>query len=251
MTNVDKWNEDEMRDCLSDGPLSPALLAELVQACDEQPELWKRCALVLLEEQVLRQELQSMAREQLVQSEVPRAVCSQSVGELELVVSSPSSGDGDNRKTSSSGVGSDIAFWNVLAMAATVLIAMGIGWQASQRFGLRDRVADQIRNSEAYVSAPLPIDLAMPEQSDAMLAQSDSVVPAIIEQFNVESLANVMRVDWKENLDPEYQQLRERGFEVQSQEGLIPVWLSDGRSAAVPYELIKLRPKSSSSGGAY
>lgn len=258
MTKIDKWDENEMWDCVADGPLTPALLAELVQACDQRPELWKRCALVLLEDQLLRHELQSLATEQLVSNSAVRDKPVAGLVHQRASLPCPANAGCDGidpldarpaSRSAGAGAGAGKQFWNAWAMAALLLIAMGIGWQASQRFGLAGRANvpefGERGASMDLADSQLPIDLARPEQGDAMLAHTDNVDPDVIDQFNVETLTTAMQVDWKANLDPEYQQLRERGYDVESQEGLIPVWLYDGRSAVIPYQQIKLRSKSS------
>ncbi len=77
-----------------------------------------------------------------------------------------------------------------------------------------------------------------------MFARSEPVDPAVIDRVNAETLAKAMQVEWPENLEPEYQQLRKRGYEVESQEGLLPLWLYDGSSAVIPYQQIIVRPRS-------
>lgn len=256
MSNEDKWNNEEAWDCVADGPLSPRQLAELVAACEERPELWKRCALALLEEQTLRYELQSLARESLSAgkrvndlSMVPNTLSSTPLPCPAF--SKPAAHDIRLAAINSTPAVSvpRAHFWNNLALVATVMIAFGIGWQASRRFGftgsgnypaLVDSSIDVAQNS---MSEDVPVP-TLPADNESLLAGSDGVDPEVIDQVNAETLATAMQVDWKENLDPEYEHLRRQGYKVESHEGLIPVWLYDGSSAVVPYQQIKVHPKS-------
>ena len=231
MRNVDSWYDDETWERVADGPLSPVQLAELVAACDAQPELWKRCALVLLEEQVLRHELQSLARDQLMPNVAgvaapvaePHPLPCPAPNQL-LNASSPVAKQSGSIPRS--------ALLNNLALVAAVMVVFGIGWQSSQRFGQPSR-------------SMLPAELANgPVTNMAQSTSRAAVDPAVIDQVNAGTLATAMQVDWNENLDPEYQQLRRSGYDVEAQEGLMPVWLNDGSSAVVPYQQIKVRPKS-------
>lgn len=256
MSNEDKWNDEEAWDCVADGPLSPRQLAELVAACDERPELWKRCALALLEEQTLRYELQSLARESLSAGKHASDLSMASTPLPCPASSQPATHDvrlAAIKATPAVSV-SRAHFWNNLALVAAVMIAFGIGWQASRRFGftgsgiyrdLGESSMDVAQSSRGQSSGVADVQVpTIPADNESLLAGSDGVDPEVIDQVNAETLATAMQVDWKENLDPEYEQLRRQGYKVESHEGLIPVWLYDGSSAVVPYQQIKVHPKS-------
>lgn len=258
-TKFDRWNGDDVWDRVVDGPLSPDVLSELVEACDQRPELWRRCALAFLEEQALRHELRALACDEfaLVGSRAGMLggtaplPCPTS-DKLPVVETVVRSSELENKTTETS----HTRVWNNLAMVASVVIALGIGWQASQRFGApglepssRANYSQTSSNLNANTNlspdlASSIVDYPSPTQGDMLAARSESVDPAVIDQFNFETLTTAMQMDWQETLAPEYQQLRERGYKVESQEGLLPVWLYDGRSAVVPYQQIKVRSKS-------
>ncbi len=74
------------------------------------------------------------------------------------------------------------------------------------------------------------------------VADSGTIDQDLIDQANAEALAATMQSDWNEKLDPQYQQLRQAGYEVEAQKGLMPFWLYDGSSAVIPYQQIIVRP---------
>ena len=252
MTSDDKWSDDETWDNVADAPMSPAQLAELVAACEQRPELWKRCALALLEEQTLRHSLQQMAREQMtcapakhstLQANAPLP-CPEPLAAITHI-----SGD---RHPSSSG---HTLFWNNLALAASLLIVFGIGWQASRRFGGAAARSSDLPTFTAadQLAQSTPTPPRVPERTPLSEGVDGPGKPsyvtidqAMIDQVNAETLASAMQSDWPQDLDPEYQQLRQAGYEVEAQKGLMPFWLHDGSSAVIPYQQIIVRPKSKS-----
>lgn len=258
MANDDKWNDEETWDSVADAPMSPTRLAELVAACDQRPELWKRCALALLEEQTLRHELQQMAREQLAYAPLTNAPLEQPIRQANAPLPCPArlaatSQVPGNHHPFASG---RTLFWNNLALAASLLIVFGIGWQASQRFGGAAKrstnqspfsAADQLTQS-ATTPTRTPSSTVEPSQEVYGLERPAyaTLDQAMIDQVNAETLASAMESDWPEELDPEYQQLRQAGYEVEAQKGLMPFWLHDGSSAVIPYQQIIVRPKSKS-----
>ena len=253
MASDDKWSDEETWEVVAEAPLSPAQLAELVAACDERPELWRRCALALLEEQTLRHELQQMAREQLTYAP-PQHPAQQTNAALPCPapLSATSQVNGNHHLSSNS----HTLLWNNLALAASLLIVFGIGWQASQRFGGPAAspsnqpsliAADQLTQSAA---TPTLFPEGIIERSEEVDGLGRPAYAAIdqemIDQVNAKTLASAMQSDWNEELDPEYQQLRQAGYEVEAQKGLMPFWLHDGSSAVIPYQQIIVRPKSKS-----
>ncbi len=258
MTSEDKWNLDETWDGVADGPLPPGQLAELVAACERRPELWKRCALALLEEQVLRHELQTLTRQHLASARpgessgrgltapLPCPAPAQPIASAsQSATVTPTSSESVPRT----------AFWNNLALAAAVTIAFGIGWQSSQRFGATrgsdatttnsDLIArSAVAERESLNSMPAQATPVFGNPAQTMLANTAEPDREVIDQVNAETLYTTVRGNLNEDLDPEYQQLRQRGYEVEAQDGLMPVWLYDGRPAVVPYKQIKVRSKS-------
>ncbi len=87
MASDDVWDDQETWERVADGPLSSSQLSELVAVCDKRPELWKRFALALLEEQTLRHELQAITRARLQTQ--PRRVPSQLLESSQSVTATP------------------------------------------------------------------------------------------------------------------------------------------------------------------
>lgn len=61
MHTHEKWLRDDAWQDVVDGQLTRDELQQLVALCDQHPELWQRCAIAFLEEQVLEQELKGLA----------------------------------------------------------------------------------------------------------------------------------------------------------------------------------------------
>ncbi len=248
MNNKEPWSEDEIWDRVVDGQLSPGQLAELVAACDRQPDLWKRCALAFLEDQAFRTELGRFARDEMDADTCIDRVARSAIESRNVVTHSPALPRRATEASPPAQQPQDVgamrttksALWNNLALAASLLVCTGIGWQAAQRFGGRDSQFIGPENESArLVTSDEPenarISGSVVDNVASQGTTARSIDPAAIEQMNAEALANTMQVNLKEQLGPEYQKLRQRGYEVQTQEGFVPIWLHDGSSAVIPY----------------
>lgn len=228
------WTSEAL-DRLADGELSPEETQDLLRCLDEIPDGWRRCALAFLEAQAWKREFAT------------------------LVPASPGDPEADTQAVHASGGSRSEPKWHLLlAMAATFLLAFGLG---------------QIRLKQPS-NEPSPSDLASDGGSGNSSFQSDSRVTPVGTQdlthqptSEVEPLGNVVMVvdedkpsarqidvpiySWDAQqaiarssaLSPEViNQLEAMGHEVRRSQRFVPVQLRDGRRAIVPVEEVEIVP---------
>jgi len=227
-------------DRLADGELSESERRQLLASLDQEPNGWRRCALAFLEAQCWKNEL----------------------GDLRKNVPAGSSAITPVAWSTKQHLPSFRLWGTLLAMAASFLLVLGAGawWQHSGNklggvFG--DAGSNQIAGKMGKQSATILSEAqtavaqasAQPEVSStpwqwvqlspAGSTDSDQVVqlPAVqrdrIDQQWLQSLPspipeNVLRA------------LRHGGYEVQTQQELMPMALKDGRRLIVPVDQVEL-----------
>jgi hypothetical protein len=235
-----------MFDRLVDGELSESQRTELLNSLDQEPDGWRRCALAFLEAQCWKKELGGL-RQSVPAGQAP----------LSSTVA-PNPRRPIKRRSSPFGLAGTLA-----AMAATFLLFLGAGvlWQHSgnrlaNNFGAAG--PNQIASKTGGNSA------TSPSGSQTAVAQTDSqpknasapwqwvrLSPAGSanpdESVRLPALERD-RIDqqWLQSLPspiPEnvVQALERSGFQVRTQQELMPMPLKDGRQLVVPVDKVQLQ----------
>jgi hypothetical protein len=248
----EKWLHSHLWLRVVDGELDRAELAELVAACEQQPELWKRCAVAFLEEQTLQLELRELAESwpaspsEMLAPERPVLVQAQPRRAQPLAAAhSP--------------------WLNHVVFAASVVLAFLVGWQASLRFGgafeMRNKqrpeqtsVAGNFSPAEGTSPAAVTSRLAGPREregrNEPMLAGTTRVDAATAAMQATAADTIELALEQAEQFVPldrripePLANLQQRGLvQIESIEGFVPVRLRDGETAVVPVQQIDLRP---------
>ena len=219
-------------DLLVDGELGEPRRGELLARLDGMPGGWRRCALAFLEAQTWTQDLRAIRQES--------------------PVAAPAAQVAPRRRVQPSRLKS------VLAMAASFLIALGLG---AYFRGFWSRLETTVNPAQMTVTLPtmrtggLPAaggsaDLAGPVSSEVWQTVALPVADEAGE--STESLRLPARV--ADHLDPQWLEsfppampgdvisaLRESGHEVQQQREVVPVPLQDGRRLMVPVDQVEVR----------
>ena len=211
---------------LIDGELSPAELRTLVSSLDEEPELWRRCALTFIEAQAYSQEMPVLRRS----LELPQA--------REMTRVPPRTKPGDN------------AWLTLLAVAASFLLAFGLGLIAPTFFS-RGR-QDSIANGNFYPSAEMP--LAQASSPDLNNLRNIGNVQLVVDGgdpsqsrqvpvFETQQDLSGVFADSAPSIGPDLVELlRRHGYEVEQEQRYVPAALDDGRQMIVPLEGYQLTP---------
>ena len=256
----EKWFCDETWQRVVDDELEAAELRELVAVCNQRPELWKRCAVAFLEEQTLRSELQQLGTQWLP---TPSA----SLPALAAIDDVHSSRDPANhepqlaakrehsfRKAPAHAAGvSQSSVLNSLALAASVMLAFAVGWQASRRLGgqsQRAAAADPV-SSLANTNSNPPSMRTIPSKPSASERFSAEAYTGNDNQFvdlpaSTSSTADAIHralqrpdqfVPIDRAIPKELVELQRRGLvHIESTEGIMTVQLQDGKTAVVPVQ---------------
>jgi hypothetical protein len=226
-------DDDARFDRLVDGELTAAEYRALISSLDDEPSGWRRCALAFLESQALAGELSVVRRgldlrEDSAPTPVPR------------------------------GIGTALSFgaWNVLAIAASFVLAFGLGVLAPRLFSRATQ--DQYvagNNSLPAIGSPLGVK----SNGDGVRHQAFRPVGNVrlvvdgpggeadageVPVYEGQDLANFLN-DQRPALAPELVELlRRSGHEVQRQQQYVPAQLEDGRQIIVPVEQYQITPVS-------
>ncbi|MCA9237501.1 MAG: hypothetical protein KDA44_18630 [Planctomycetales bacterium] len=159
MNEHDPLLTDAALDRLVDGELTDAARRELLAALDANPGAWRRCALAFLESQSLRAQLGAVAA-------MPGDLASENAPQL------PASGEAEAPTPIQHGLQSRGAAgrssaahralqW--LAIAASLLVAFGIGWQFSLRALDGPRGAELLAGDPPQSTTPQQPEPAAPQ----------------------------------------------------------------------------------------
>jgi len=239
-------NDARRFDLLVDGELSAAQRRELLERLDEEPGAWKRCALAFLEAQAWREELGAV-RDEASGPPSAAAACSPPVSRTSPRTTHRA------RLIHTSGT--------LLAMAASFLMAMVLGWWVYRPGGPLEVAEDLPRGRGPAIdlaeqaaprqpgsrreAAPIPPEAVAqwrwvtlgPEQGVA-----DGVRPVRLPAVESEAVDEA----WLRRLPagvpaPVLDALRQAGHRVRHQRQLIPFPLEDGRSLLVPVDEVDVR----------
>jgi hypothetical protein len=223
---------DIMFDRLVDGELPADERQQLLTSLDGRPDGWRRCALAFLEAQAWRSELKQIVRESDTTPSLVRAA-------------QPLPARTRGRRLQ----------W--FAVAACVLMAFTLGL-AMREDGLSVRSVAPNPGDELASSANVPmVSEAVPAPSSPRAAKSDEVVtflvrddqgqvqPLRVPLVDAAALDRQFGVEFRPGLsDAVRNQLRERGYNVESKRRYAPLWLENGRSMIVPVEDTRIVPVS-------
>lgn len=226
-------NDEQRLDRLVDGELSEAERRELLQACEHQPDGWRRCALAFLEAQEWRGALGSLAR-----PEVPPPAATETRAQ--------------SAAKSAASRWPLTRFGTLLAMAACFLIAAAITLELKDRFGDTGALPGNgmIAQTEQKLPKPIETPEARPEANGPW-----QMVTLSVPEDATGAAANIRLpcregdkrdVDWLQNLPtslaPDVRQALERsGYQVRQVRQLVPVPLGDGRRLVVPVDQVEVR----------
>lgn len=222
--------DDSQLDMLVDGELGDEERRELLSRLDTEPDGWRRCALAFLEAQSWRQAMRSVSDDSVEISAI--AARSHSAWRR---------------------------FRNVVGMACSLLLALGVGLALG---GMFDRVPSVVPTEQVAEAphvdeskevelpgAPAPEvvpELAVPYQyvsipaQDPVSGDAESVQMPVVPQEYLEE-------GWPYRLpavlpDHIVQALQRRGHEVVQQRRLVPFQAADGSRVVFPVDEVELVP---------
>jgi hypothetical protein len=231
MNHNDSLHDDALFDRLVDGELTGEERRRLLESLDTRPEGWRRCALAFLEAQSWREELGQVAR-----AAHPLHDASEKPTELPSTASQPKT----NRWVAA----------QLLAIAAGLVIAFGLGWmQHGRGIPVADSTAntgEQIADANPAPSVPAP---KPGKAGDALTLyvrdETGRMQPVRVPLVDAGTLDEQLGVKFQPGIpDALRNQLKDRGFTVQSKQQYAPLWLENGRPMIVPVEDTKIVPVS-------
>ncbi len=218
---------DDMIELLVDGQLGGDRYREAIRAIEKSRDGWRRCAVAFLQEQAIKQELRQLARSGLCENGPARpAHNDHQYLRDELTVA------GNGERASWRSIANRI---NVLALAASILVAFGMGWYGA---GMR------VWNSDDVLGNPAPrssargnvfVGSSAPHENDSdgftydpsrlVLDQGMGIVP--VQHEIPESLRRLERLGV---------------IRLETTNGVYPFELDDGRAAIMPVQQIRVQP---------
>ncbi|HJT34409.1 MAG TPA: hypothetical protein VJ783_20425 [Pirellulales bacterium] len=216
-------NPEVLIDRLAAGELDRASRRALFERLDREPTQWRRCALALLEARELDQALADW------QAEIPRT--SPAISPLRRV------GTAHHVAENEIAIRKQSRRWpNVLALAASLLIAFGLG------VGARGVWRDPAPAVAQKFGTPTAED--RPHATDASKTVASSEPPAASPPHSaLVAAASAASSGEARNLVSPYVRslLERRGYEVESRHAVVPAILPDGRRVMLPVDQFQLR----------
>ena len=236
---MSKSIEDDARfDRLVDGELSAEEYRTLIASLDDEPGGWRHCALTFLESQALVGELSGVRRGMTLGDE----------GGNSPATAPAHKGHAQQRGPIS------FRLITFLAMAASFLVAFGLGIAAPRWFGgvNAPTVAESSRGSPTEVaggansSNPPRRESFKPIGNVRLVVDGPGGDSTAVGDVPIYDLPEPME-QWLANerpaLSPEVlQTLENRGHSIERQVEYVPVLLDDGRQGIVPIERYQIRP---------
>jgi hypothetical protein len=230
MNDKKPLDEDILLDRLVDGELKGSERRQLLESFDKRPEGWRRCALSFLEAQSWREEMGQVARGLEAETD-------ESKSPVSFVAAAPKRWP-------------TAATW--LAMAASLLLAFGLGWMQ------RDRGHSMVGGA---LNPPSQIATVTPPNNSPLLNSTksgDAVTlfvqgddgrrhPVRVPLVDAATLDKQLGVQFQSGLtDDVRNQLEDSGYAVQSKRQYAPLWLEkeNGRPMILPVEDTKIIPVS-------
>ena len=223
--------DDRRFDLLVDGELPESERRNLLSTLDDLPGGWRRCALAFLEAQTWNEQMRSIRQESVSPAQPARSV---------------------GRRAFRGG-----PFRTLLAMAASFLIALGLGlvlhdlWRPGAGAGLAPQIAETAGEPERQAG-----DADEPDTAPrAPAAEDDWQLVTLPVGFGPGGTGSIQlpakerdRLDdgWPGELTPAVpadvlQAFEQSGHEVRRHRRLLPFHLDDGRRVVVPFEEVEFR----------
>ncbi len=233
---IPSWEDDDRIDRLVDGELTGQDYKDLLRSLDQHPDGWRRCALAFLEAQAWQRELGAVHRDEVMAPAVPPVTLSGKKGRPQ--------------------------WGSILAVAASFLVAFGLGWAYHARWsGVPSttggmpiashdepgKVEDAVPDSVAPV--PSPNDLQPPVRPRAYVTLAgDGSGGSGSDELEVPLYDLSPENAWLlENdrmwIPPEVQRaFQSMGREIRWDRRLMPLESEDGHRALVPMRRLEITP---------
>lgn len=222
--------DDAQLDMLIDGELDDAERRDVLSQLDAEPDGWRRCALAFLEAQSWREEMRTISKEP-----------------VEVVALAPRSRPSRQRILA------------VLAVAASFLLALGLGLAIGKRFDQDSPLAPPtpiadlelpketidveptaVPSSEDALESAMPYQYVSIPTQDPVSGQTDSIRMPVVPR-------ELLGEGWPYRLpavlpDRVVQSLYQRGHDVVQQRRLVPFQAADGSRVVFPVDEVELVP---------
>jgi|GEM_PF-6761878 len=221
---------------LVDGELDHESRREVLQACQQEPDGWRRCALAFLEAQVFEEALRDNGLEEPVGLDVAR--CHAMHAEGAMLRPAP--------ETSVRPAPANHWRW-IAAIAATAFAAFGAG-KFSQFESARSSTEPRIAINTAAMGAAAGGSLTGKEPAASPAASSGPVDLSRLITFvgQGESSRPVPMLRSAPESDAQMQQLMQwlsdRELDYTTQSGWLPVRMPNGQQALVPVQRLEVKP---------
>jgi hypothetical protein len=232
--------DDARFDRLVDGELSADEYRALVASLDDEPGGWRHCALAFLESQALAGELSSVRRGMTLGDDGGNVPAAAPVGKGHAQQRGPSS----------------FRLTTFLAIAASFLVAFGLGIAAPRWFGGTGgpTVAKNPHGSATEMAAGTNSSNQPRHESFKPIGNvrlvvdgpgGDSTAVGDVPYYDLPGSVEQWLANEQPSLSPEVlQTLQNRGHNIERQVEYVPVLLDDGRQVIVPIERYQIRPPS-------
>lgn len=244
-TGADQFgaSDDRLIDRLIDDELDGPQRRELLERLDRAPDGWRRCALAFLEAQAWRE---AIARDEKDVALVPASAGTTNVASVPHEMGR---------------LGRSPARWSVPALAATVLLAFGLGWIARETTGRSSQFAGTTaqrpgeevgRHAEPATDEPLGTSDA-PESEPPSGLRVVGVLTWTVTQDGAEHAVSLPILEGKE-IDEEWllnqpvsvpetvlREVERSGHKLVANRRLVPIEFEDGRRAVVPVDQVEVR----------
>lgn len=228
MNHSDHDSLQRMIDRLVDGELSPAQSRALLLRLDQEPAMWRRCALAFIEAQAMRSDLAELCSE--------RASPAPSV----LVVKPPVSGQGSVLVRRG---------LIALAMAASFAVALPLGrWLLPA--GPKAPIALQRPIVEQVAPSPAAAAMASASPQDRPLGKVQFVTEDgqfEVPYYDMQAGARYLRDEPGEEAASIIEALEREGHHVERTPSVLPVQLDNGAQVYLPVDNYRITPVSNRS----
>jgi len=223
MKHDETFNDDILFDRLIDGELAGAERRRLLESLDTRPEGWRRCALAFLEAQSWREEFGQLASASQTKSEKPM----------------PASLDRVARSR-----WREVVQWG--ALAASLLLAFGLGWMHNES-GIQAVSSAPKLNEQVAIVPPTVNAPNGGKASDALTLyvrdQAGHMRPVRVPLVDAGTMDEQLGMKFQSGLpDAVRDQLKNRGYNVQSKRQYASLWLENGQPMFLPVEDTKIIP---------
>jgi hypothetical protein len=229
MTRNDSFNDDVVFDRLVDGELTPSERRQLLETLDKRPEGWRRCALAFLEAQSWREELGQVARGSLAETK-----------ELKSPASSVARGAKTNWMVG--------AKW--FAIAAGLLMAFVLGSMHRERAiqvpGSAPDVSKQVASVTPKDATPSPNSVKPNDELTFYVRDKNGRKQAVqVPLVDADELDSQLGTEFQSGVPSDVRnQLKQRGYTVQSKRKYAPLWMENDRPMVIPVEDTQIVPAS-------